>query len=305
MKPRRALSVIGRALILAGLGGCGAAVIRPVTVARQTLSRSSTHLPDEPSTRRVQLTPASVLPPVVSLPPYLLHLPGIGGKRTIDLAMVGGLEQGGFKGDVEIYDWTENDQGLDALIKIQRNKKEAELIAKKITDRFDKDPSSPIYLTCHSGGGGLAIWAMEDLPDRVKIHTLLMMSSALSPNYDLSKALSHLTGKAYVFSSLEDQLVLGTGCRLFGTIDGVKTDAAGRVGFLRPPGADARQYAKLVPMPYHPEWIRLGDRGDHVGGMNRRFARLVLAPLVLSGELPAIAVDPIIATSQATTEPAH
>jgi hypothetical protein len=139
---------------------------------------------------------------------------------------------------------------------------------------------------------------MEDLPDRVKIHTLLMMSSALSPAYDLSKALSHLTGKAYAFSSLSDELVLGIGCRTFGTMDGINTDAAGRVGFTQPPGADAGQYAKLVPMPYRPQWRELGDRGDHVGGMNHRFARLVLAPLVLSGELPAIAVEPATSTTQ-------
>jgi len=99
--------------------------------------------------------PVAVVPPKPTLPPYLLHLPGIGGKRSIDLAMTHGFKQGGFTGDVEIYDWTEHDPGLDALISEQRNHKEAKLIAEKITERFDADPSAPIYLSSHSARGAL------------------------------------------------------------------------------------------------------------------------------------------------------
>lgn len=270
-KCRTGLSLLCRAL-LGGLVGCSAAVVKPVALA--------------PDPKPVQITKAVVEPPAVSLPPYLLHLPGIGGKRSIDQNMTEGFVQGGFSGQVEIYDWTEGDIGFDSLIADSRNHKEAKLIAAKLTERYDKDPASPIYLTSHSGGGGLAVWALEDLPDRVKINTLVLMSPALSPQYDLSKALRHVSGKAYVFSSMDDQLVLGTGCRLLGTIDGVKTDAAGRVGFAKPPGADDAQYAKLVPMPFQLEWTHYGDMGNHVGGMTHRFARLILAPLVLSGKLP-------------------
>ncbi len=257
------------------LVGCGTAAVKPPAAG--------------PQAAVMQITKASVVPtatPLSPLPPLLLHLPGIGGKRSIDLAMTEGFEQGGFAGDTEIYDWTEDDAGLRSLVAIERNHKEARIIAGKITKRFDKDPASPIYLSCHSGGGGLAIWALEALPDRVKIRTLVMMSPALSPQYDLTKALSHVSGKAYVFSSIDDVLVLGTGCRLLGTIDGVKTDAAGRVGFVKPAAADDIQYAKLVPMPYRPEWVRFDDYGNHVGGMTRSFACHVLAPLVLSGEMP-------------------
>jgi hypothetical protein len=224
--------------------------------------------------------------PAPTLQPWLLHLPGIGGKRSIDVSMTRGFEQGGFKGDIEIYDWTEQDAGLHALIATERNHKEARLIAQHITERFDKDPSAPIYVTSHSGGGGIAVWALEDLPGRVKIKTLVMMSPALSPTYDLTKALRHVTGKVYVFSSLGDVLVLSTGCKLLGTIDGVKTAAAGYSGFVRPESGDARQYAKLVPMPYIPEWSQLDNLGNHVGGMTHMFARAVLAPLVLTGKLP-------------------
>jgi hypothetical protein len=258
---RVALSLIACGLI----GGCASPVIQSPSVAIVHASAA----------------------PAPALSPWLLHLPGIGGKRSIDIAMTSGFQQGGFTGDVEIYDWTEHDEGLHALIAYDRNHKEAKRIADKITDRFDRDPSAPIYITCHSGGGALAVWALEYLPDRVKINTLVMMSPALSPKYDLSAALGHVSGKVYVFSSLGDQLVLGTGCTMLGTMDGVKTAAAGLGGFVRPDTGNVGQYAKLVPMPYNSAWAQYDDMGNHVGGMTRLFGQNVLAPLVLSGKLPA------------------
>jgi hypothetical protein len=227
-------------------------------------------------------------------------LPGIGGTRKIDLYMTDGLKQGGFAGHIDIYDWTEGDEGLSALVNDARHRREAKIIAQKLTDQYDKDPASPIYLTCHSGGAGLAIWALEDTPDRVKIRTLLMLAPALSPTYDLTKALRHVTGNAYSFNSLNDVVLWG--CRWTGTVDGRKTDGAGRVGFTKPPTGDQQQYAKLVQFPYQTDWIRLGDRGDHVGAMSRAFSREVLAPLVVSGKMPVIAapVSPSPTASNAT-----
>ncbi len=236
-----------------------------------------------PTTRPLPVT----RPAVVRLPPLLLHLPGIGGKRSIDLSMVRGLVAGGFKGEVQIYDWTEGDSGIDALRNLDRNHHEAELIAAQLVARHAIDPTAPIYLTCHSGGAGLAVWTLADLPSDIRVKSVIFLAPALSPTYDLTAALKHVEGHAYVFSSLADNLVLGYGTRLFGTIDGVKTDAAGRVGFTRPPSGDAGQYAKLVPLPYTDQWFRYRNGGDHVGGMTRAFGQYVLAPLVRFGRLPS------------------
>jgi len=211
--------------------------------------------------------------------PYLLHLPGIGGKRSIDRTLVRGLEEGGVNAEVEIYDWTGEDPGLSALYAAQRNREQATIVARKITGLYREDPRRTIYLTGHSGGTGIAVWALEQLPDDVRIESLLLLASALSPQYDLSKALRHVRGKAYTLSSEFDP-VLGFGTRMFGTIDGVRTDAAGRVGFKQPEGADEAQYAKLVEIPYDRAWIPLRHIGDHIGPMMRPFAREVLAPLV-------------------------
>jgi hypothetical protein len=222
--------------------------------------------------------------------PFLLHLPGIGGERFIDHRFIAGLKDGGFNGNIQIYDWTEKDPGLNALLARQRNNKEAKIISQMIQQERAANPQEKIFLTTHSAGAGLGAWALEALPDDVKIDTMVMMSPALSPTYDLSPALKHIAGHLYVFTSLADIIVLSTGTKLFGTIDGVKTDAAGRVGFTTPPGADAAQYAKVVQLPYDPSWIKYNDFGDHIGGLNRSFAKNVIVPLILEGKMPAVAM---------------
>jgi pimeloyl-ACP methyl ester carboxylesterase len=246
-----------------------------------------------PMTAVVPTTRPAVVPVTVTeiprptLPPYLLHLPGIGGTRSHDRAMIRGLQQAGFTGETQIYDWTGEDTGLKALLDSDRDRQQARAVADMIAKRFDANPKERIILTSHSGGGGIAVWALEDLPDRVKIETLLLVAPALSPGYDLSKALSHVTGHAYVFCSLEDP-VLGLGTRTFGTIDGVKTDAGGRVGFTRPAHAEIAQYDKLEQFPYDPDWMRLNNYGDHVGAMARKFSQVILEPLIMTGKLPGI-----------------
>lgn len=233
----------------------------------------------------VQPSPGGVRPttgPAVDFSQtWLLHLPGIAGARSLDRRMVEGLKDGGWEGSVSIYDWTENDPGLDALLAYKRNIGQAEKVAAQIQERLRKDPKLRITLTCHSGGTGIAVWALERLPEGMQVQSVALLASALSPDYDLSKALNHVRGKAYVFYSKNDQVVLGAGTRLFGTIDGVKTDAAGLIGFRTPPGADKREYEKLVQLPYDNGWIAFQNIGNHIGCMSQPFAENVVAPLLI------------------------
>lgn len=228
----------------------------------------------------------------------LIHLPGIGGHMRIDDQMTAGLKLGGVDAEILIYDWTNGNPGMPALGNYQGNQREAEKVAKMILEARRADPSRRIILTGHSAGTGIAVWALEKLPDDVQIDTLLMIAPALSPGYDLTAALRHVQGHAYAFTSLADQ-ILGWGTRSFGTVDRVKTDAAGRIGFTPPDSADPQQYAKLRQFPYDRAWTRFNNAGDHIGAMMRPFARSILAPLLLTGELPE---SP--ATRPASTRPA-
>jgi hypothetical protein len=218
--------------------------------------------------------------------PFLLHLPGVGGFLAVDRSLISGLVAGGLNADIQAYDWTGNLKGVPALHAYYRNHAEAARIAAVITARAKAYPDGRIILTSHSGGGAMAIWALEDLPPDVNVGEVLLLAPAVSPDYDLSAALKHVKDHLYVFSSMGDELILGLGCRICGTMDGKMTDAAGKVGFSQPQGADPVQYKKLVPRPYNRDWEWLGNFGDHIGPMARPFAAKVLAPLVMDPTAP-------------------
>lgn len=214
---------------------------------------------------------------------YLLHLPGIAGFRSIDKNLLQGLSQGGVTGTLAYYDWTIGDAGLAALYADSRNQDEAQRVANVIEKRFRTHPGAAINVTAHSGGAGIAVWALEKLPDDVQVNSLILLAPALSPAYDLSAAFRHVSGDVYVFYSELDP-VLGPGTFFFRTIDGVSTEAAGKKGFDIPLDADFDLYRKMVQIPYDPHWWRLGHIGDHISMMAPKFSRTVIAPLILRGE---------------------
>jgi len=212
--------------------------------------------------------------------PLLLHLPGVGGYLGVDRRMLAGLRDAGIDANIVVYDWTEHEPGIRALQAYDRNQREAQTIADLIAAHAVADPRSPIFITAHSGGCGLAAWALAKLPPDVKVQTVLFIAPALSPRFDLSPALRHVNGKMYAFSSRFDTVVLFTGTRIFGTIDGVQTEAAGFSGFIQPQDADPLMYQKLVQRAYQADWAKYDDFGDHIGGMARAFASAILAPLI-------------------------
>jgi hypothetical protein len=215
-----------------------------------------------------------------------IHLPGIGGYRSVDRGMLRGLREGGYDERIRVHDWPGADAGLAALLATQRHKDESKLLAQMIREELEINPETHITVSAHSAGAGIIAWALEQLPADKKIDTLLLIAPALSPTYDLSRAMSHVRGKVYVIYSPYDSAVLGMGTKMFGTVDGVKVEAAGKVGFKQPPKADKQQYEKLVQIAYRSEWVKLGNIGDHIGGLSRPFAKTVLAPLLERNQLP-------------------
>jgi hypothetical protein len=214
----------------------------------------------------------------------LIHLPGITGELSIDREFVRGMKQAGYQGETTIVDWTSGNFGIPALYAEKHNAREAQQLADRIVQVRKDNPRGRIVLSAHSGGNGIAVWALERLPDEVRIDDVLFLAPALSPDYDLSNALRHVNGHAYAFTSPYDVFILGAGTLLFRTMDGKRADSAGRVGFVKPQGADDAQYEKLVQNPYKSDWIQYGNIGDHIGVMSRRFVATVIAPLVVRPE---------------------
>jgi hypothetical protein len=227
---------------------------------------------------------------------HLIHLPGIAGAQNLDRRFIRGLRAGGCDGTIEIYDWTEKDPGLNALLARKRNEREAGKVCQKIQQILKDEPGVKLRIVCHSGGAGIAAWALERLPDGAQIESIVFIAPALSQKYDLSTALAHVRGKAYALTSVNAVIVLGAGTRLFGTIDGKKEEAAGLRGFKTPDDpADAKQYDKLVQLPYQDAWMEYGNIGDHIGPMGEEFAERVIAPLLQGKEPPPLP----------TTRPSH
>ncbi|HRK31874.1 MAG TPA: alpha/beta fold hydrolase [Tepidisphaeraceae bacterium] len=220
--------------------------------------------------------------------PLIIHLPGIGGHRFPDEMVKQGLSQAGLGAEIYIYDWTGEDEGFNALTNVARHQSESAIVAALITTTAREQPNRRIIITCHSGGAGIAAWALAQLPEGVMIDAWLMLAPALSPRFDLSPSLARVRGNAYSFNSSRDP-VLGFGTRNFGTVDRVRTDAAGRVGFEMPTHGDAKQYEKLHQLPYNADWRRHYNSGDHIGATMRPFVRSVIAPLLAPATQPAAA----------------
>jgi pimeloyl-ACP methyl ester carboxylesterase len=215
-------------------------------------------------------------------PPLLVYLPGISGLLGPGRRLGTALDSGGFDALYRVFDWTDGDPGLDALRAYDRNQDQAQDLANRLAGQRIGDPDRPIVLIAHSGGAGVAVWTLEKLPKETRVRAAILLAPALSPDYDLSRALRHVSGKMVVFYSPRDEWILGAGTKLFGTIDRVQSEAAGLHGFHIPAGADPAQYHKLIQIPYDPAWAALGNPGDHMGPLAGPFIRTVLAPLLRS-----------------------
>jgi hypothetical protein len=212
--------------------------------------------------------------------PYLVHFPGIGGEAWFHREFVRALGTGGFDARVDVIDWPDGRFPIAALQAEQENRQRARAIAAEIAQRARG--GEPIYFTSESGGAAMAVWVLEALPDDVAVESLIMLGPALSPEYDLTPALRHVRGSAHAFSSRYDKWILSLGTSLFGTMDGVRTPAAGCVGFSMPAGADATQYQKLVSHEYQSSWLwNYGRHGGHTGVLSVRFASGYIAPLLI------------------------
>ena len=138
----------------------------------------------------------------------------------------------------------------------------------------DAYPGRPVHLIGHSGGAGIAVWALEALPPGRTVTSALLIAPALSPGYPLGPALARVERAAWNFWSPLDLLFLAAGTLAFGTFDGPHALAAGCVGFRGRYGDRLRQAC------YRPEWAGRFHAGGHLGGANRVFVAETLAPLL-------------------------
>ncbi|KAJ3058439.1 hypothetical protein HK102_010502, partial [Quaeritorhiza haematococci] len=131
--------------------------------------------------------------------------------------------------------------------------------------------------------------ALERL-DAADVERAVLLAPALSPGYDLTRALERVRRDVVVFWSPLDVFFLGVGTGVFGTSDRVRGRGAGLVGF-RTPGPDApprrvEAYAKLRQVRWTPAMSLSGYFGGHLGPDSPRFLSRYVVPLLRVGGPP-------------------
>lgn len=144
-------------------------------------------------------------------------------------------------------------------------------------------PDAPIFLVGKSGGCAVMVKALERL-DAPEVERAVLLAPALSPGYDLTRALGNVRSEVVVFWSPLDVFFLGLGTGVFGTSDRVRGRGAGLVGFRTPSPGDepgrVAAYRKLRQVRWSPRMGSTGNLGGHLGSDSPRFLARYVVPLL-------------------------
>ena len=217
----------------------------------------------------------------------VIVLPGIEGRSIWNENLVRGLEDANVRQAIEVHQWGTPIPGgaLLNLADVERNRGEAARLRDKVLDYRQSYPGRPVQLVGHSAGAGIAVMTAEMMPPGQELDRLVLLAAAISPDYNLGEALARTDRGIYNCFSEMDNLFLGPGTVLFGTVDRKHTESAGKVGFRMPPGlsgGEARQYDKLHQLSWNPKMVWIGHDGGHFGWAERGFVRQWVAGLVKS-----------------------
>lgn len=209
--------------------------------------------------------------------------PGVeGGPAAMDRAYRG-LRAGGVTAGIQVYDWNRPFGLISNLVSYEGNRMEAARIAAEITEFARENPRAPIDLVGYSGGGGLAIMVAEALPPEVRLRNVILAQPAISPEYNLSRALQRVSGVMVNFHSRLDFVVLGLGTKVMGTLDRQHGPSAGMSGFnVAVAVPDSSQRSRLVQRAWSGEMIGAGHLGGHSGMLTYGWNKMYVAPYLVS-----------------------
>ena len=216
---------------------------------------------------------------------YVYYCDGAGGgglrKWAGDLKQ--GLKDGGYPGAGEIHRWNTG-LGLvaDQNSSVEYKRGKARDMAQKAAAYSRQYPGAPVTFIGFSAGTAVVVFALEELPGDARVSDVVLCAASISSTYDLTRALRKVDGKMYVFTSEQDG-VLGFLVPIAGTADreAGEVPSAGLRGFRVPRSASPdmrQQYAKLVTIPWRPEFERLGYGGGHSDVLSPPFVAAYVAP---------------------------
>ncbi|MCG3125884.1 MAG: hypothetical protein CHACPFDD_00711 [Phycisphaerae bacterium] len=184
----------------------------------------------------------------------------------------------------QVVPWGPAFDSLGNLLAHERNRRTAERFAEAIAAYRAEHPLANIDVVGLSGGGGMAIFTLEALPRDVQVDRLILLAPAVSHEYGLDAALSHVREFAVSFASRCDG-TLGVGTRVFGNMDGATSGSAGHEGFRK-------EDRRLVQVFWSDDMVRYGHYGTHHEYVVTRWLRQYVLPLfdreISRGDLPRI-----------------
>jgi len=220
----------------------------------------------------------------------VIALDGVGGTGIMPQLLKLAVKVSGSKLHVQRYFWT---HGYFRPFHDLRDKEHIERKAEELAGiiRSVKAESNHVQIIAKSGGCLVAVKALEQL-DANETSRIILMSPAISPQYDLSPALRAVSGKMVCFHSQHDKIILGLGTTIFGTSDGVRTVSAGCVGFANPPdsGVALDQYDKLEQHSWTPSMLKQLHTGLHSGNSSFPWILKHIVPILAEGADSAEAI---------------
>lgn len=213
----------------------------------------------------------------------VLLLPGVECTTHSMAGIYQGLGEAGYGGAIDLDIWGYRPFGtFRNLPAYELNRQRAARMAAKLVDYRREHPAAPLSIIGYSGGGAMALFVAEALPEGCRLDRVVLLGGAVSPTYDLSASLSRCERGVVNFYSQRDWFMGGWGTETFGTMDRQKTQTAGRCGFRTVEG-ELLSAPGLEQIAWRPEWKALGHGGGHSGWLAREWVRQVLAPMVLAG----------------------
>jgi len=221
---------------------------------------------------------------------FIVILPGSWGETAADHGIVDGLINAQIDSAIEMYAWPIGEFPSGILMvpynlrATKRNREQAREVVAKIVRYQKQYPGRPVHLIGYSGGGGIAVWALEALPAETKISSAILLAPTLSSSYDLGPALSRTQHGIHNFYSQYDVPIMMAACSIVGTTDGTHGLAGGAVGFRPSRSADATQRelhaSHLHQHPYTLSMLEGGHTGGHYGWTRHGFIAAHVAPLI-------------------------
>ncbi|MSU77782.1 MAG: alpha/beta hydrolase [Gemmataceae bacterium] len=202
-----------------------------------------------------------------SEPGLVIIVEGIGGIDMVGKSAKLSFKHANLPHDVHRFIWTHGTgKFLTDLQDTQHVLKKADELASFIRDYRARYPNRRIYIVAKSGGTGLTLFALRDLPANT-VERVILLSAAVSPNFDLRHALRATRGEIVSFHSRNDRMILSWGTSTFGTIDRHYGESAGLKGFVVPlnqTDEDRTLYRRLVQVPYTSRMLLAGvSNGSH------------------------------------------